>query len=514
MTAAEAALETPPSARISPLEDRFDRWRRRWGLLAGPLLALGVYFWAAGYDPPSRRLAAVLTLVVTYWVTEAIPIPATALLGPALCVLLGIATARAGFAPFADPVIFVFLGGFLLARGMAVNGLDRRVALRVLSLPGVGSSPLRVMVAGGLVATALSMWISNTATTAILFPIMLGVIGTLEAVVAETAPGASTERYATGVLLMTAYASSVGGIGTPVGTPPNLIGLGMIENLVQRHISFFEWMVLNLPIMLVMFIVLAVMLGLLHRAPVRRVTGLQTRLAELRAGVQPWHRAQTYTVIAFLTAVSLWVLPGILAVALGAEHPTAVAVSTRLHEGVAALLGASLLFLLPVSWRQGRAALTWRDAVKIDWGTILLFGGGLSLGRLMYETGLARAWADSLLQYGELTTPWGLTAVAIILAILITEVTSNTAATSMIVPVVIAVAQAAHVSPLPPALGATIGASLAFMLPVSTPPNAIVYGSGRVHILAMLRAGVLIDACGFVVVWSLLRLLCPLLGFL
>lgn len=509
-----AALETPPSTRISPLEDRFDRWRRRWGLIVGPLLALGVYFWAAAaYDASSRRLAAVLALVVTYWVTEALPIPVTALLGPALCALLGVADARTVFAPFADPIIFVFLGSFLLARGMMVNGLDRRVALRVLSLPGVGSSPFRVMVAAGLGAIALSMWISNTASTAILFPIMLGVIGTLDALVAETAPGAPSQRYATGVLLMTAYASSVGGIATPVGSPPNLIGLGMIENLAQRRITFFEWMVLNLPIVLVMFIVLAVLLGVLHRSPVRRLTGLQARLAELRARLEPWNRAQTYTVIGFLTAVSLWLLPGILAVALGAEHPTAVAVNARLHEGVAALLGAVLLFLLPVSWRQARAALSWREAVKIDWGTILLFGGGLSLGRLMYETGLARAWADSLLQYGELTTPWGLTAVAIVLAILITETTSNTAAASMIVPVVIAVAQAAHVSPLPPALGATLGASLAFMLPVSTPPNAIVYGSGRVHILAMLRAGVLVDAFGFVVVWGLLRLLCPLLGF-
>ncbi|MFQ5926255.1 MAG: SLC13 family permease [Terriglobia bacterium] len=514
MRAAEAADASAEVGRLSPLEERFERARRRWGLLAGPAVALAVYFWwAADYAPAPRRLATVLALVVIYWVSEAIPIPVTALLGPALCALLGIGSARAVLAPFADPVIFVFLGSFLLARAMMVNGLERRVALRVLALPGVGSSPTGLLVATGGVAAVLSMWISNTGTTAMLFPIVLGIISTLEAL-GPAGSGRALQRYGTGLLLMTAYAASIGGLATPVGTPPNLIGLGMMENLVGRRIPFFEWMLLNLPLVVVMFAFLAVLFRVLEGSRVERFRGLGERLGELRAGLGRWTRAQTFTLVAFLTTVSLWVLPGILTLALGREHAWAVVVKEHLHEAVAALLGPALLFLLPVDWRQGKFALTWREAVQIDWGTILLFGGGLSLGGLMYETGLARAWAESLLAASGLSGVWGITALAIAFAILMSETTSNTASASMVVPVAIVVAQAAGVSPLPPALGATLGASFGFMLPVSTPPNAIVYGSGRIPLLAMMRAGVLVDIAGFFVVWGTLRVLCPLLGLL
>ncbi len=513
MESPESIDDSSELGQLSPLEERFERERKRWGLWTGPLLALVVYFWlAANYAPGPRRLAAVLTLVITYWVTEAIPIPVTALVGPALCVLLGVGAAPGVFASFADPIIFVFLGSFLLARAMAVNGLDRRVALWVLSLRGVGQSAFRVLVAASAVAVGMSMWVSNTATTAILYPIVLGVLGTLVAVRGRAAGG---RRYATGVLLGVAYGSSVGGIATPVGSPPNLIGLGMIENLAQRKITFFEWMTLNLPLVAVTFVAMVVLLGGLHPGPRGRLEGLGQRLRELRGELAPWGRAQSYTLAAFLVAVTLWLLPGILLVARGVEDPVARAVSARLPEGVAALAGAALLFLLPLDWRAGPAggsALPWREAVRIDWGTILLFGGGLSLGRMMYETGLAQVWANSLLATTGITSLWGITAASILIALLITETTSNTAAASMVVPVAIAVAQGAGVSPLPPALGATLAASFAFMLPVSTPPNAIVYGSGQVSILAMLRAGVLLDLIGGVVIWLGLRLLCPALG--
>ncbi len=179
-----------------------------------------------------------------------------------------------------------------------------------------------------------------------------------------------------------------------------------------------------------------------------------------------------------------------------------------------ALLAASLLFLLPVEWKPPRGALTWKDAIQIDWGTILLFGGGLSLGALMYSTGLAERLAHGLLGATGEPSVWTITAVAALCASLLSETTSNTASASMLVPVAIAVAQAAGVSPLPPALGATLGASMGFMLPVSTPPNAIVYGSGRVSLLSMIRVGIYLDVVGFLVVVLLLRWLCPLLGLL
>ncbi len=500
--------------RVSELEERFELWRRRTGLFAAPFVALVLYALGVGWPAEQRRLAAVLALVIVFWITEAIPIPATALLGPALCALLGVGEVRAVLRPFADPIIFVFLGSFLLARAMTVNGLDQRVALGVLGLRSIGHSPARVRLAAGATALLLSMWISNTATVAILFPIVIGISDALGSLLksggAEQAR--ATQSYTAGLMLIIAYAASVGGLATPIGTPPNLIGLGMMENLAGRRIPFFEWMVLGLPISLAMFFVLAVLLRLLHPAPKQRLEGLAAEIERLRAAIPAWGRAQSYTLLAFLTAVVLWVGPGVVALLYGTQDLRYELLSERLHEGVVALLAASLLFLLPVEWKPPRGALAWREAVQIDWGTILLFGGGLSLGSLMYSTGLAQRFAHGLLGAAGEPDLWTITAAATLVAIVVTETTSNTASASMVVPVAIAVAQEAGVPALPPALGATLGASLAFMLPVSTPPNAIVYGSGRVSLLTMLRAGVWFDVAGFIVILVLLRWLCPLLG--
>lgn len=509
------ASENQPLEARSEFEQSFERWRQRLGLPAGPLAALGVYALAGGLPAEERALASVLALVIVFWVTEAIPIPATALLGPALCALLGIAEARVVFRAFADPIIFVFLGSFLLARAMTVNGLDRRVALGVLSWRFIAGSPGRIRLAAGATAFAMSMWISNTATVAILFPIVVGISDAVERFFAEESPGRRrmVQSYMAGLMLMVAYSASVGGLVTPIGSPPNLIGLGMMESLAGVNIPFFQWMLLGLPIALGLLVLLAAILRVLHPAPeVLELHGVLGAVDKLRKGIAPWGRAQTYTLAAFLTAVVLWVLPGALAIVYGADSALYRTVSGRLDEGVAAVLAASLLFLLPVEWKELRGALTWKDAVRIDWGTILLFGGGLSLGGLMYSTGLAERVARGLLGAAGEPSLWTITAVAAGCAILVTETTSNTAAASMIVPVAIAVAQAAGVSAVPPALGATMGASLAFMLPVSTPPNAIVYGSGRVSLLAMLRAGVWFDLLGFVLLMLFLRLLCPLLG--
>ena len=241
---------------------------------------------------------------------------------------------------------------------------------------------------------------------------------------------------------------------------------------------------------------------------------MEAAMSQMSGEAPPWGRAQTYTVIAFLTAVVLWVLPGVVALLQGTQSPLYRTLGTVFNEGVVALLAGSLLFLLPVSWNPPRGAIHWHDAVRIDWGTLLLFGGGLSLGSLMYSSGLAKRLADGLLGGESAAGIWEITALASLFAIVITETTSNTAAASMVVPIAIAVAKAAGVSPIPPALGATIGASLAFMLPVSTPPNAIVYGSGRVSIVQMFRAGVMLDLAAIVVLLLLLRLLCPILGLM
>ncbi len=371
--------------RVARKEEKFDRWRRKIGLLAGPAAALAVYLWASGLPASERRLAAVLVLVITFWVTEAIPIPVTALLGPALCVLTGVSGAREVFGRFADPIIFVFLGSFLLARAMTVNGLDRRVALGILRSRAIGQSPGRIRLAVGVTAFLLSMWISNTASAAILFPIVVGISDALDSLFAAGGPQSvrAGRNYIVGLMLMTAYAASVGGLATPIGSPPNLIGLGMMDTLGGRRIPFFEWMLVGLPIAVLMLVFLALLLRLLHPAPPGRLEGFTAALAQIEQQAGKWGRAQTYTLLAFLTAVVLWVVPGAVALVRGAHDPLYLTLSEHLHEGVVALLAASLLFLLPVDWSPPRGALRWQEAVHIDWGTILLFGGGLSLGGLM-----------------------------------------------------------------------------------------------------------------------------------
>ena len=260
-------------------------------------------------------------------------------------------------------------------------------------------------------------------------------------------------------------------------------------------------MALGVPMLIIMFIVLSIILMFLHTPP---------SMAEPTAGLihdtdddgGGWSRGEIYTLISFGTAVVFWVLPGVIAVVSGVESGLYKSLKGVLDEGVVALGAAFLLFILPVNWKKRTFAISWEQAVKIDWGTILLFGGGLSLGKLMFDTGLANIIGTRITDIAGVDGLWGITALSVITGILVSEVTSNTASASMVIPVMIAISQAAGVSPLPPALGACLGASFGFMLPVSTPPNAIVYGSGMVPILSMLRAGVIFDVLGFITIWT------------
>ena len=501
---------------FSPAEERFERWRNSIGLFLGPLMGIFLYLLPMpSVSEKAHALAAIIGWVVTWWVTEPIPIPVTALLGAMLCVVLGIAPARTVFAPFADPIIFLFLGSFMLAEAMAVRGLDRRCAFKILSLKWVGSSTGRILFAFGAIAAGVSGWISNTATTAMMYPIALGIIyATADMIEKRTghAVNPTSLQYSTGMMLMAAYASSVGGIGTPVGSPPNLIGIGMIEKLANVKISFFQWMLFAVPIMISVFVLLYLIIYYLHKPEIASIEGHGNYMRSELLALGPWSRGEKNVCIAFLITVLLWIAPGFLALIFGTGAAVYKAYNETFPEAAAALIGAALLFVLPVNWKKREFTISWKQAVKIDWGTLILFGGGLTLGNLMFETKLAGAVGAKILEMSGATSVWGITLVAIVTAMLITEVTSNTAAANIVVPVVISLALAAHVNPVPPAIGASLGASLAFMLPVSTPPNAIVYGSGMVAITKMIRTGVIFDILSIIIIWLDLRILLPLVG--
>jgi solute carrier family 13 (sodium-dependent dicarboxylate transporter), member 2/3/5 len=471
--------------------------RRHVGIFLGPLSFVVLLAAPLPLGPEAHRLAAVFGLVVVLWVTEAIPLAATALLGPSLAVVLGVADVRTTFAAFGDPVLFLFLGSFLIAAAMRKHDLDRRIALFVLSRRWIGGRPSRILLAFGGVAWFLSMWMSNTATAAMMLPIGLGVLGTLP----ESGIGRK-RSFATGLLLMIAYACSVGGIATPVGTPPNLIALGMLERITGIRIGFFEWMAFAVPISVAAFGFVYFVLSRLFPAPVAVLEGAEETIRAERGRLGPWSSGERAALAAFLAAVTLWTLPGLLALALGDEHPLAELLQQSFPEGPSALIAAYLLFVLPGGRGDATRALEWRDTVGVDWGTIMLFGGGLALGGLAFSTGLAAALSEWV---GSGTAAWPAAALllaAVLLGDLLTEFMSNTATANVLIPVFLAVAGAAAGGSILPALGAALGCSLAFCLPVATPPNAIMYSGGRVPLPAMIRAGVLLDLGCAILAWA------------
>jgi sodium-dependent dicarboxylate transporter 2/3/5 len=311
---------------------------------------------------------------------------------------------------------------------------------------------------------------------------------------------------------MIAYGASVGGLITPIGSPPNLIGIGFIEEQTGTTISFFEWMITALPIVILMFIALCIILILLNRPEVRRISGADEYINEERSRLGRLSRGERNTLIAFGLAVTLWVLPGVVSLVLGESSTPASFLRDRFDEGVVAILAAALLFVLPVNWSERRFTLNWNEAVRIDWGTILLFGAGITLGKLLSDTGLAKTIGNGITNALGFTSLLAVTILAVVVAILISETTSNTASVGIVVPIIIPIAVAAGVQPLIPALAAIFGASYGFMLPVSTPPNAIVYGSGMIPITKMVRSGVVFDIIGAVLIVTGVTLMVQLLG--
>jgi sodium-dependent dicarboxylate transporter 2/3/5 len=413
--------------------------------------------------------------------------------------------------------VFTFIGAFILAQAMLKHGLARRFAFRILALPRVGQSTTGVIIAFGAITALLSAFVSNTATVAMLLPTAIGILGVvakLLQVQGKVPDDFDPLRLKVGaaIMLMLAYSASVGGLLTPVGSPPNLIGRGLIEEATGERISFGQWMVMAAPICLLMFVVLAFVLIRLNKPEIKHIEGVTEYVEQQRAEMGKLSRAEKNTLIAFGTTVSLWIFPGIIALLFGNDSDIYTAVSDRLDEGTVAVFGAALLFLLPTDWQSREFTLRWKDAAQIDWGTIVLFGTGIIFGSLLADTGLAETIGTSVADSLGLSSILPITIFAVLLAIVVSETTSNTASAAVVVPIIIPVAVAAGVNPFVPALAATFAASFGFMLPVSTPQNAIVYGSGAVPITTMIRSGITFDVAGAILIIVFLPLLVAMLG--
>jgi len=487
--------------------------RKTIGFFLGPLLFLLIYFSPilAG-NPTAHNLLAVFVLIVVWWVTECIPIPVTALLIPVFLTVFKITGVKEALAPFANPIILLFLGSFILARAMCVHGLDQKLAFSVISLKSIAHKKTRILFALGLTSLVLSMWISNTATTAMMYPIALGVMESFR----NRDEQEKSASFGIVLLLTLAYAASIGGIGTPIGSPPNLIAIGMLEKLVDYRINFFQWMIIGFMILIPMYLILYFFMKAQLKG--RNISGAAADPLSgfpSAADKRGLNRGQKNVLIAFSITVSLWILPGAISLIWGRTAPAYTWLHDRFPESIAAIIGAGLLFFLPVKLSRGEFTLSFKEAVNIDWGTLLLFGGGLSLGFQMFETGLADAIGRFFISMGGSSASLAtITFLAVALSVFLTELTSNTASANMIIPIIIAISQAAGINPLPPVLGSAIGCSFAFMLPVATPPNAIIYGSGLIKLPQMMRFGIWMNLAGILLIWIMITFLAPALGLI
>jgi sodium-dependent dicarboxylate transporter 2/3/5 len=480
---------TPTSESVSPGR------RGPVGAWLAVLAFLVVWFAPLPLELRAHRLAAIFVAVIVLWVSEAIPIAATALLIAPAMIACGVTDETAAFAPYASPLLYLFVGGFMIARSMTRHGLDRRLALGMASMRGIAGSANRIRVAFAVTGMMLSMWISNTATTAILIPIFLGFAGEGET------PGRA--RATTGGLLAIAYACSIGGLGTPVGSPPNLIAMGFLRD-EGIAFEFVDWVAVGLPTALVLTV--ATLLFFHWRSPAPRIEDDTA----VRPAFGPLSRGERVTALSFAIAVVGWMVPGLLK---AAGHPWGAPLEAALPGGAVALIATVPLFLVPARSGSSERVLPWPEAARIDWGIILLFGGGISLGRQMFDTGLAAALARGFVDWTGVSDMWVLTGVVIVFTIFFTEVCSNTATSNMLSPLVIAIAQELEISPIPPVLGVGLAASCAFMLPIATGPNAIAYGTGRIPQGSMIRAGFALNLICAGLLFVLLRVLTPLLGW-
>lgn len=474
------------------------------GIFIATAAFFAVFFLCRNLEYPQQITASIFSAVIVLWITEAIPLAVTALLGATLLVLFGVSDEKKVFSAFGEPTILLFIGSFLLAKGLQVSQLDQRLAYWLLRYPWASKTPKRLLFTLAFITCLISLFVSNTAVTAMMLPIGLSLLGALETKGKES-------RYAIGMMLILTWASSVA-VGVIVGTPPNLIAYDHIEKVAGVKITFLQWMQFAMPINIVMLLLAWLVLSALYGKDAPSSAHASNLAEEELRKMGRLSMSERNTLIAFAITLFLWLLPDTSAMILGHEAPFPKWTQKHIPPSVASLIGAMLLFLLPTEGTESNRTLSWKQGATIDWGTILLFAGGIALGTAMHDTGLADTLGKAITKLFGIESIWVLTAMTTALAILMSELASNTSAAAAIVPMSIGLAQGAGFSPIPPALGAAIGASFGFMLPISTPPNAIVYSSGLVPVREMMRSGFFFDVAGWIVTVLSLRLILPLMG--
>ncbi|MBU2444393.1 MAG: DASS family sodium-coupled anion symporter [Bacteroidetes bacterium] len=499
---------------------KIEKRTRTIGLFLGPIFFLLVLF----LDPPQaffniaksslpsdaalsdvRTLVystkitfALLLLMVVWWITEAVPIPITALLPGLILPLFHVYgssneklyefTGKAILLNYAHPIIFLFLSGFLLAAAMQKWSLDKRLTLFILSRGRLADSSKLVLLGMMSISAFLSMWISNTAATAMLLPLGLGII-------AQSGANKTDSNFGKSLMLGIAYAATIGGVGTIIGSPTNGICVSILSASKIAEINFLDWMKFGVPFVILFIPVAWFVLIKVFPPEIEKLQGGKALILAQKNKLGKWNRGEKMTVIVFLIVVLLWITNPFWEMILPEN------ISSKLgwfDESLIALFGAILLFLFPVDWKERTFILEWSDSKVVDWGTLLLFGGGIALSDAMFRTGLAGWIANSAVSIVGTPSAFLLILIIVPLTVILSEITSNTAQISMMMPILISIAYGTGVDPLAITIAAAVATSMGFMLPVATPPNALVYGSGYIRMKDMIKVGSILDVLGWI----------------
>lgn len=502
---------SPPGLERRPdPPERSGATHQRVGLFAGPIAFLLVLALPLGavMPPAAQKTAAVAAFMAVWWMTEALPLPATALLPLVLFPALGILAPAGAAAPYANPVIFLFLGGFVLALAVERWGLHRRIALGVVGVVGTGP---RRLIGGFMIATAfLSMWISNTATAAMMLPIGLA-LATLVGRSQQHGADDTAAPFATALMLGIAYAATIGGVATLIGTPPNAVFAAAALEIVGRDIGFAQWMLVGVPATLIMLPIAWALLVFVLYPPGDLPVGAGDLLRAERHSLGPMSRGERMVGVVFALTAFGWLAraPKHLG---GFTIPGLTDLLPGIDDSTIAISAALLLFVLPVDWRRGVFLMDWKTARRLPWGVLLLFGGGLSLARAFEESGLTTTIAQMVSAMGGFPI-WVLLLAVITTFVLLSELASNTAIAALAMPVLAAAATGLGQDPILFMAAGALAASAAYMMPVATPPNAVVFGSGYIRMGQMIRAGIWLNIVAILVLLFLANTLVgPILG--
>ncbi len=471
------------------------------GFFLGPVLFVLILLFTSNefIAPGANKVIALAAWMITWWIMESAPVAVTALLPLAIFPALGTLSMSEASAPYANPAVFLFMGGFMIALALEKHKLHERIAINLIRITGTSGNGI---ILGFTLATGLiSMWISNTATALMMLPIAISVIELLRSPSSESGETMSKgeRNFALGLMLSIAYASSLGGIGTIIGTPPNVVFVGYAKQVYGHDISFFKWMLFGVPMALtLLFICYFIITRVLFPNHIKSVEGSQQLVTDKLLSLGKIKLEEKLVLIVFSITSFFWIFQQGLNTAFG---------NAIFNDTNIAITGGLMMYLMPVNFKENIFLLEWKDTNKLPWGILILFGGGLCLAKGMETTGIIKAIGDVIASQNNLPL-WQLLLILIAVTIILSEFLSNVALVTIIIPVVFGIADGLHYDPYVLALPVTFAASCGFMFPIATPPNAIVFASGHIKMKDMMRAGILLDIVSILIIllFSLLYL--------